>query len=664
MNKNNEIAVKLVFPPFWTVTQPYLSVSSLNAYLCKMGVDSKQIDLNLECYDYILSAEFLKKCRKKLEMDNSDKQDEIGKSTDFIEYAIDNIDLYKNLFRSENALDIFTYNKCYKFMSMCLSIISKIYVDENISFDGYSTKKYSEEKSEDILKCITDVLDSKENSGLLGEILNRYVSRIVENIDVVGISVTGGNQIIPSFMLAAMIKKKNPCVKIVMGGNVITRLTEKLKELPEVFRVVDFFLYGEGEHSLYMLVNFLKGENNIGDVPNLLYLNEIGKVIKNQESYCLTINDLPTPLFNKEDITRYFSPMICMPMLTSRGCFWGKCSFCDHSYVYHEKYQRRKLELVIQDIEVFCKEYNCNIINFHDEAISPVELNELSQALKEKQLKIKWTSCARLDMSMSREILQQAAEAGLSVLFFGLESANQRVLQLMNKGTKIEKVQEVLHNSASAGIWNHTFFICGFPTETMSEFEETLTFIKENEAFIHSTGSSYFTLGSFCPIAENAEKYKVEIIEDKEFDFRFWHEFKNVLPTKSKWEYYETNMKKIVMGKFAQQSIQLCRDHWAMFKDSLFEREETETEEKEIKLLPSVFYEGKRQRLYVYTIYHNKLITIRFKIWFLEVMNLLVKPIQEKELYAKIGKKFQIPLSEVEVSVKEFLKILEKYNCI
>ena len=154
-------------------------------------------------------------------------------------------------------------------------------------------------------------------------------------------------------------------------------------------------------------------------------------------------------------------------------------------------------------------------INFHDEAMTPAAIRELSEGLIQSNIDIKWSTDARLDKGLNREVLNVAHKAGLSVLFFGLESINPRVLGLINKGTNPAEVERILRDTKDLNIWSHLFYICGFPTETEAEFNETLKFICDNNNVIASSGLSTYSMGLFSPVAQNPDKFEVSVKADR-----------------------------------------------------------------------------------------------------------------------------------------------------
>ena len=318
----------LIFPPFWSASQPYLSLPCIAAYLKKCGMDVEQIDLNLQIYDYVLSKKFILKCIERIKNQNNGERLS-AENRDLLEimcFMSRNIDKYKNIFRSEAALDINVYTKCFSMIESCLSGISMLYEKETLSFVYYEHKDYSELSSKDVLRCMEDVKKGKLKNTLIYELIAPFAERIAMENNLVGISLTGSNQIIPTYILAALLKEKNPNIKIVIGGNIVSRWCPLLQSNTDLFTNVDLYMYGEGEYPFTKLIDYMQGKMPIQEVPNILYISEKNKVVMTEDNCYLDINILPVPIFNKNEIKNYFSPTVVLPLLASRGCFWGKCS--------------------------------------------------------------------------------------------------------------------------------------------------------------------------------------------------------------------------------------------------------------------------------------------------------------------------------------------------
>ncbi len=98
---------------------------------------------------------------------------------------------------------------------------------------------------------------------------------------------------------------------------------------------------------------------------------------------------------------------------------------------------------------------------------------------------------------------------------FGLETASERMIERMVKGTQRETMGRVLEQSTQAGIWNHTFFFFGFPTETMEDAQETVNFIYAHQDSIHSAGVGAFILERCSPAHLDPARFGIRRMIDK-----------------------------------------------------------------------------------------------------------------------------------------------------
>ena len=493
---------KLIFPPVWDVKSPFPSLPCLAGYLQAHGEDVEQVDLNLQVFDYILSKEYLSSCIDELKAEKGG-----ASGFELYEYFADNVEGCKDTLRSEKALDGGVYKSCTELLTHCFLILRQLWKDELLTFGAYGIRGYDVYSSSDVMRCVADVMSGKVRSRLC-EILSRYIDDVVADADLIGISVAHKYQVIPAFLIAAMCKKAKPSVKINVGGSLVTRWSMNKESLTAFFDVVDYFSFFEGEKSLFALVKHLKGEKEIGEVPSLGYMSG-GEVVINPTGESIAMDELPTPLYDKKVIGKYFSPVPVVTLFTCRGCFWNRCAFCDHAIVYRDCFRTRSVERIVEDIETCIREYGTKYIAFNDEAITAPMLRKLSREIIRRNIDIRWRNDARFDKALDKETFELAYKAGLRLLFFGLESYNERVLTLINKGIKREWIEPIIKASSEAGIWNHIYAIVGFPTETAQEFGDTLGFVKRNDKYIDSLCITPFGCTKFADVGRNPEKYNV-----------------------------------------------------------------------------------------------------------------------------------------------------------
>ena len=144
--------------------------------------------------------------------------------------------------------------------------------------------------------------------------------------------------------------------------------------------------------------------------------------------------------------------------------------------------------------------------------ISKKRLLQLAEMLT--PLNVSWMCQLRPTKDLDETTLKTLAESGLKIVIWGVESGNDRILKLMQKGTNKKDVEIVLSNSKKAGIKNVLYVMFGFPTETKEEFLDTINFLQENQENIDLISTSTFGLQKDTPIYNHPEKFNVTNIKE------------------------------------------------------------------------------------------------------------------------------------------------------
>jgi len=273
-------------------------------------------------------------------------------------------------------------------------------------------------------------------------------------------------------------------IPIVIGGAHVSALPVKtLKDLKG-----DYAIYGEGEKTLYKLVEHLKNKkNDIRKIEGMVYKDNRGNVIKNPPmSLIENLDELPLPAWDLMDPRTYpFAPHGSIakeypvaPILTSRGCPFS-CDFCSVNVIWRNKYRMRSIENVVDEIEFLVKKYGVKEIHFEDDNLTLTKgrVVKLCKEITRRKLRFIW-SCpngVRID-SLDEETLRFMKRSGCYSLTFGIESGNQEILNNVNKRLNLKVVKRVVDMTKKLGIETRAFFIIGLPGETRRTVEETIDF--------------------------------------------------------------------------------------------------------------------------------------------------------------------------------------------
>lgn len=539
---NKDKKILLVFPPQWTPVSPFYSLAYLQGQLKNEGYNVESMDLNVEFYNEILSKEYLKAAVEKMKHDyletfrnirkiytrgkkekrySLDEQCELYKynkikefmatGNKYYEILPDNIQDAVNTVRSKE--DFYQPEKLIKAVNIidyALKIVSLAWAPMNIEFEAcwHSFMKLN-------YKTIRHfVFDRKSN--IFWDFHKKNVEKIKEkNPSFVAISLVSTSQLISGLTLAHLIKKYTSA-HVNLAGNFFSRIKNELKKHPEFSEFCDSVTFLDGENQITKMAQYVNEEIKIDKVPNFLYFKD-GKVLETESVSCAKLNDIPVLNLDGLDLTKYYSPEIIMPYETSRGCYWGKCTFCDQGF--GREFNTKNIGKVISEMRELKEKYGITRYEFIDESVSPVYLNDLANAINKTDINPEFFIDARLETQFTEEILEKSYKAGLRMIMWGLESGSRRIMEAMNKGIDLDRRFEILKLANKYGIWNFAFIFFGYPLETMEDARETIKMLADNHEIINSYGRSVFSLGKHSKISEEPEKHGILKMTPDEDEF-------------------------------------------------------------------------------------------------------------------------------------------------
>lgn len=515
----------LLFPPSLPPTSPPCGVAYLKSF-----IKCKAFDLNLTYYE--TAVRMLNEGNLPVEADIQG-------------YVLEPENLKEaiNFFKSPDFYNLEEYNR---HVSIFLSYFNKI--------DFYMR--------EECMKHLFEGTASEEALNLLDEILSPVLAY---HPDLVGFS----QLVLPQreFVLGLAKTLKTEEIPLIVGGASLSQSAESYLSVVggvvDLSHLFDAAFYGEGELPLKA---YMEGED-VEKIPNAVYKKE--KIVKNRESGIEDLDVLSCPDFSDFTLKNYYSPEVVFPLLTSRGCYWRRCTFCVHYSSYYQ-YRSRSVEKVLSDVRELQKKYDAHYFLFADEMIHPKKCEELSETILEEGLNLRFYSEVKPTKDF-KPLLKKMYESGARALLWGVESGNQRILDLIDKGTTVEEVETVLKESHDAGIWNMVFTIMGYPTQTEKEVEEDILFLRRNEPHIDTMATSLFQLEVGSRIHEHPERFGIKKVERSPdpFSTACVYEVSEGLMNREAYLLYGRHgevLKKLNKGS---QYFGRLRDHMLLYADSM-----------------------------------------------------------------------------------------------
>lgn len=251
---------------------------------------------------------------------------------------------------------------------------------------------------------------------------------------------------------------------------------------------VDFVIMGEGEITLNELVHFLeKGEGREGlvKIDGIIY-KESEQIIKTAKRAVLkNLDSLPQAAWDLVDIDAYKSiwkqhhGYFSLNLATTRGCPY-KCNWCAKP-IYGNRYNTRSPEKVIAEIIYLKTHYQPEHFWMSDDifGLKPGWVQTFRDLVVEKKLKFSYKIQSRVDLLLETNNIQALAESGLETVWVGAESGSQRILDAMDKGTKVEEIYEATRLLKQAKIKVAFFLQFGYLGETADDIQKTVDMVKD-----------------------------------------------------------------------------------------------------------------------------------------------------------------------------------------
>lgn len=316
-------------------------------------------------------------------------------------------------------------------------------------------------------------------------VLRRHIEE--NNIDILG---TG--ELVLNYdrlqEIAFYARRIKPSLKIWIGGGLVTNSPMEAMELiPEA----DYGMIGEGEVTALELVRFLEetgegeyNEEEIRKIDGLVVRGIDGSLFltKDREAI-MDLDSIPFPDWSGfrlvETCQKYAKEdgSIVASVVSSRSCP-NSCTFCSKSG--GKKYRKRSLENIFAEIDELVNLYHVNKLNFNDELFADNSRRLFQFCDMIENYHITYRVSMHIGKNLTLELLKRMKKSGCSVIFYGLESADDNVLKSMRKHITLAEIERCLAITKQAGIVAEGAFIFGDPVETKESVAKTISWIEDN----------------------------------------------------------------------------------------------------------------------------------------------------------------------------------------
>ncbi|MDX6768431.1 MAG: radical SAM protein [Elusimicrobiota bacterium] len=290
-----------------------------------------------------------------------------------------------------------------------------------------------------------------------------------------------------SARLARMIKERDPGVTVVFGGSECLTF-ERCRHYAGLDGV-DAVLYGEADASFPRLVDEVAREGRPRRGRGVLLRgDEAGW--KDEQEPVEDLDALPFADYGGHRLGAYRGKSLH----TCRGCV-RRCVFCSEWRV--RAFRRMSPERVHAEVlHQLDRDPGVRTFLFADSLVNGDlrGLEAFCDRVTADGLRIDWNGYAIVRPDMTRACCDKLARSGCGELFFGIESGSDKVLAAVAKGTTAAWNARALEDARAAGIRTAAGWLVGFPTETESDFQDSLAFMAAHGRHISRLDPNLFTI--------------------------------------------------------------------------------------------------------------------------------------------------------------------------
>jgi len=281
-----------------------------------------------------------------------------------------------------------------------------------------------------------------------------------------------------AILLSEELKSKYPDSIIVFGGIHPTALADEVL----AYKHIDAVIRGEGENALVKFYKRVKGSQDFTSLDGLSYRDN-GVIVHNRISpNQVNLDDLPDFPYHIFKSKRYDLGFV----ISSRGCP-HRCIFCSNRVTTGKKYRYASAKKIVRDLNWVAGQYPARKgvkknVQFLDDnlLVNKERIYELLDEIKMNSFDKRFTFSfqARGD-NVNYKLLKDLYGAGFKNIFFGLETASEKIMKFIKKDETVAQCVEAVKMAKDIGFYVSATFIYGLPGDTHNDRMDCLKLSKE-----------------------------------------------------------------------------------------------------------------------------------------------------------------------------------------
>ena len=330
--------------------------------------------------------------------------------------------------------------------------------------------------------------------------------------------------------IAQWLRRQRPACRILLGGGYPSTELRQITD-PRPFDLVDAIVYDDGVLALRDWLARLDGRElqprqcAWRDADGVVRLPDAAADARGRGGRWY--RELPGPDYDAFPLDGYLDLLDSwnpahrlwnegrwQKLTAAQGCYWKRCTFCDTSLPYIDDFQPQRAAALADRMDAVVAQTGVSAVHFTDEAAPPALLLRLAEELLARQRSYHWWGNIRFDDYFTADRCRVLAAAGLIAVTGGIEVAEARTLQRVDKGVDLPQLVRVCRAFASAGILVHGYLMYGFPGQSLQECIDSAEVVRQLMAagILHSGFWHRFTLTAHSPIGADPAAYGCRVL--------------------------------------------------------------------------------------------------------------------------------------------------------
>jgi len=278
------------------------------------------------------------------------------------------------------------------------------------------------------------------------------------------------------------IRKALPETVLVMGGFHATFAAERIvREYP----FVNYVIKGEAERAFPQLLHCIESGKKPAEVEGISFLDN-GSYLSNPAGHIEDLDALPFPARHLASAVEYgyFHQNIRLTygkfttISTSRGCPYA-CTYCSCAAFSERKWRPRSAENVVTELEgLYSDGYECCVVVDDNFTVNKGRVEKICDLIRQKRIRMQFYCEGRVDRA-PYSLLRKMKQAGFTVMYYGVESGTQHVLDYYRKGITLPQAAQAVADAKRAGMIVVTSYIVGAPIESREDILRTFEFVRK-----------------------------------------------------------------------------------------------------------------------------------------------------------------------------------------